>query len=632
MKTTIYILSFLFLLSLSLKSQNASVKWLGILKTSKVDTVRIEAFNELAKIYAQTNLPLARRYADSALLEINFAEKKMKNSSSFYDKHKGMSYNTISHIGYQQGRFNEAIEYCLKTIRIFEKFNDTLNISRLYSSLSQILSSIGNNIDALYYIKKAILIDEQYYYKHVGKESGDVDLIGSYVNLTNTFLGLGLYDSTLHYCKKALTLTDTGVKNVDLGLVYINMGAAYGELNKFELAINYTKKALDIYTYLGLPEFKSLAYSNLSELFVLTKQYSKALEYSNHSEKINLINQFGDNLLNTYKIKATIYNYLSDSKNEILYLKKHAYLKDSLSQQNHTIQMEELKTQYETEKKEQEIVTLSKDNRIKDLQLETDAATKNKLIIIIVSITITLVLLIWLALSLSKTIKERKIAYIKLQEKNIEIQHQGEKLSQQAKLISKYKSQMNPHFVFNALNSIQGLILNNEKDKTIQNIQLLSTLMRQTLNNSENDLINLLNEIDYLSSYIEFEKQKLRSDFNFKIETPEEAAEIMIPPMMIQPFIENSIKHADLINTKNALVYLKISIENSFLKVVIGDNGKGFDTTKKLPFKDLHAIKIIQSRLALLFQTENFYFDVLSKPQLEQGTEIRFYLPLNYKY
>lgn len=625
-----HILFFIFLGSYCLlNGQDQAKKWNAILKTSETDTIRIEAYNELAKFYAETDLPKARKYADSALLEISLAEKQSKNLPPIYEKYKGMSYNTISHIDFQQGKFSDAIENCLKNIRIFEKFKDTVNTSRLYSSLSQILNSIGNNKDALFYIRKAVKMDEAYYYLHKDEDIVQADLIGSYINLTNTFLTLTMYDSTLFYCGKALALIDTGKITVDLGLVYINIGAANGELKNYPLAILYTQKALNIYKTLGLLELTSLSYSNLSELYMLTNDFGKALQYANLSEDINKANLFNDNLLNNYSIKAKIYSALKDPQNEILYLKKHAALKDSLLQQNHAIQMEELKTQYETEKKETEIIKLSAENKIQDLQL-------NRFIIIIISTVVVLLLVIGLAFFLIKTIRDRKKAYIKLQEKNIEIQKQGEQLSEQAKLISKYQSQMNPHFVFNALNSIQGTVLNDEKDKTINRLQLLSQLMRQTLNNSENDSITLEAEINYLKTYVEFEKQKLGKDLKFEIELPEDYADILIPPMMIQPFIENSIKHAGLQNVKDACIMLRIMAENDLLKIFIKDNGEGFEVKDNSFLKKSHALKIIQSRLQLLFATKkessHIYFEIKSKPELERGTEIKFYLPLNFKY
>ncbi len=601
----------------------------NVIQTSTIDTLRIEAYNQLAIAFVQTDLYTSKKYADSALLEISEAEKQSKKLSPIYEKYKGMAYNTISRIYYQQGKFNDAIQNCLKTIKIFEAFNDTINTSKLYGSLSQILNSIGNNKDALIYIKKALAIDEAYYHSHPQNKATIVDLVGTYINLTNTFLTLTLYDSCLYYSNKALSLIDTTVKSEDLGLVYTNIGAAYGNQQKYPLAIEYTQKALALYLELNLPENTSIAYSNLAELFLGLKDYNKALLYSNLSEEINRANAFGDNLLNNFGIKANIYGELGDSKNEILYLKKHAQLKDSLLEQNHAIQMEELKTQYETEKKEIEIVKLSADNKIQELRL-------NRFIIIIISTIVVVLLLIGLAFFLTKTIRERKKAYIKLQEKNIEIQKQGEQLSEQAKLISKYQSQMNPHFVFNALNSIQGSVLNDDKDKTIDRLQLLSQLMRQTLNNSENDHISLQAEIKYLQTYIEFEKQKFVNGLKFDIEYPEDYADILVPPMMIQPFIENAIKHAGLQDLKDACITLKISIKDDLLTVFIKDNGQGFDTKDGSVLKNSHALKIIQSRLQLLFITEkesnNIHFEIKSKPTLERGTEILFYLPLNYKY
>jgi LytS/YehU family sensor histidine kinase len=296
---------------------------------------------------------------------------------------------------------------------------------------------------------------------------------------------------------------------------------------------------------------------------------------------------------------------------------------------NHINQIEELKTQYETEKKENEIVKLNKDNRIQELQLEKDAATKNRLMIIIAATILVLIIVGSMAGFLYKTVQEKKKAFVQLQ-------IQSEELNRQSRLISKYQSQMNPHFVFNALNSIQGTVITDEKEKTIDRLQLLSQLMRQTLNNSENENISLDTEIKYLQTYIKFEKEKLNSALKFEVKYPEDHSDILIPPMMIQPFIENAIKHAGLKQINHPLIGLDIIVENGFLKVHIKDNGEGFDAKDSSVLKNSHAIKMIRSRLQLLFLTENnssnLRFEIISKPVLERGTEVKFYLPLKYKY
>ncbi|MEO6302249.1 MAG: histidine kinase, partial [Bacteroidia bacterium] len=462
-------------------------------------------------------------------------------------------------------------------------------------------------------------------------------LATAYLNLGSDFGDLKNYDSSLYYLNKSLILLDTNEKSDNLGLIYIGMAHVNRKLKKYSIAIRYNQSALNVYLDLGIPESTSVAYNGLSELYYELKNYPKALEYLNLAEEINKANLLNDDLLTGYENKAKVYEKLNDPKNEILYLKKHADLKDSILKENHNIQIIELQTQYETEKKEKEIIKLNKDNKIQELQLEKDSETTKLLTTIIISVVLVLLLLGVLTAFLIKTINERKKAYIKLQEKNIEIQSQGEKLNKQSKLIARYQSQMNPHFIFNALNNIQGFVINNEKEKTINQLQLFSTLMRQTLNNSENETISLEKEINYLKTYLDFEQQRFENKIEMEVVCTEDTDGILIPPMMIQPFIENVFKHAGLQTITDARIILEISIEENLLKIEIKDNGKGIDLSNDSLIKNSHAISIIRSRLQILFQASNLeikkdYFSITSKPILDRGTVIKFYLPLVYKY
>ncbi|MCE3227298.1 MAG: putative Signal transduction histidine kinase, LytS [Bacteroidetes bacterium] len=620
---------------ISLKGQRQIDSLKKLLRETTFDTIRIEAYNNLAIQYANLDLFVARRYADSALYEISRAQSKPENISPFYEKNKGQSYNTISHIVFQQGKYNESIKYILSTIKIFEKFNDSRNLSRLYSTLAIILKSIGNYKDALLYINIAKKLDEAAYFAKNKNKNVTIDLMGTYLNMGGIFFDLNRHDSSLHYSRKALAMMDSTEKNEDTGLLYTNIGGSYRNLGQYKVANYYAQKALDAYLHIGYPEGTAMAYANFAENYLGLKEYKKALYYVNLSEEINVANLLADDLLANYDTKSKIYAGLNDSKNQIFYLNKYIDLKDSLSKLNHTREMEELKTQYETEKKEVEITKLSKDNEIQELQLEKNRAVRNRLIIIIVAIAVVVILLVLLSVFLTKNIRERKKAYSELQEKNTEIQSQSEKLSHQAKLISKYQSQMNPHFIFNALNNIQGFVMNNQKEKTVTQLQLFSDLMRQTLKNSETETITLEKEITYLKLYTAFEGERFQNKIKFGYEIPEETDAILVPPMMIQPFIENAFKHAGLQNVENAFIHLRIEEKDKLLTIEITDNGKGIEN--KNIIQTSHALSIISSRLKILFEAQKMqmkeeYFQIISKPYLPVGTTIRICLPLMYKY
>ena len=139
--------------------------------------------------------------------------------------------------------------------------------------------------------------------------------------------------------------------------------------------------------------------------------------------------------------------------------------------------------------------------------------------------------------------------------------------------------QMNPHFIFNVLNGIKALGNTGKIDELNKTISQFSVLLRSILNNSRKEEISLQEEIDYLKNYIELEQNMSSKLFTFQIHTnlnnidPEE---ILIPSMLIQPFVENAIKHGIQVN-KKGLITICFFIKNNFLNCSVIDNGIGID-------------------------------------------------------
>ena len=170
------------------------------------------------------------------------------------------------------------------------------------------------------------------------------------------------------------------------------------------------------------------------------------------------------------------------------------------------------------------------------------------------------------------------------------------------------KAQMNPHFIFNAINAIQSFILSSNVDKALYYLSLFSRLVRKTLENASKEFIPLGEELEYLNYYLELEKMRFEGQFNTKLEIdPELPLETtMIPPMIIQPFIENAIKHGLLRLDKVGTLKLFVKkIDDNQYKFIIEDNGIGrasADEFKKSEGKahTSKGMEITNTRLRLL--------------------------------
>ncbi len=140
------------------------------------------------------------------------------------------------------------------------------------------------------------------------------------------------------------------------------------------------------------------------------------------------------------------------------------------------------------------------------------------------------------------------------------------------------RAQMNPHFIFNCLHSIQSFILDNDSEKANKYLSQFASLIRQTLENSLQSFILLAEEIKYLSTYLQLEQMRSESKFEYRIETEAglPTATISIPVMVLQPFVENAVRHGvQSVNDRTGLINIHFSTNDQQLVCRIEDNGIG---------------------------------------------------------
>ena len=203
--------------------------------------------------------------------------------------------------------------------------------------------------------------------------------------------------------------------------------------------------------------------------------------------------------------------------------------------------------------------------------------------------------------------------------------------------ITAIQSQMNPHFIFNALNSIQALVLKGDTDNSYGYINKFSHLMRRTLSNSEKDGIPLDEEIDLLTNYLELEKLRFREEFTYRIDC-EVDDDVYIPPMLLQPFVENSIIHGLLPKEGHKELHITFEQDGSAIRCTIVDNGIGRMRAKEMAKRrnDDHnsfATRSIDNRLKLLKKkfgnTLGYrFFDLTDEAGSVIGTKLTVTLPI----
>ena len=226
----------------------------------------------------------------------------------------------------------------------------------------------------------------------------------------------------------------------------------------------------------------------------------------------------------------------------------------------------------------------------------------------------------------------------KLQRKNKEEQ---ERLQIENHLLSlEHKAlrlQMNPHFIFNVLNGIKAMGVHNP-EKMNTTINSFATLLRETLYNSRRDEISLQEEVQTLEHYIKVEQLMAPATFTYAINVNSELdpQEILIPPMLIQPFVENAIRHGILKGKQAGVLQIEFKTDTSFLYCSVTDNGIGIFTSQQAKTKTDHqsmALQVTKERLASISGKNALEIKELKKEdQTVAGTAITFKIPLETDY
>ena len=202
------------------------------------------------------------------------------------------------------------------------------------------------------------------------------------------------------------------------------------------------------------------------------------------------------------------------------------------------------------------------------------------------------------------------------------------------------RSQMNPHFIFNSLNSIQYFVLKNEPKEAYTYLTKFSSLMRMILQNARVKYISLHEEYEWLSTYLELEKLRMEQQLDFSITIDEslDPKRTFVPSMLVQPYVENAIVHGLLPKQNNRVLTIRFTRKNKNLQCVIEDNGIGRDKSAELNAQRTkkhksQGIRVTSERLKVLTQDrdespEFFIKDLFDENGEASGTRVTLILPI----
>jgi len=404
----------------------------------------------------------------------------------------------------------------------------------------------------------------------------DVDDLGFYGRL---YYALGEYNKALVYFSTGYRASRNSSHKISLASHAVNLSNTYIKLKNFPKAIYYANEAVAVSREIDALFVLKNATGALAGIYRATKNYKKAYEY------------------------------------DLLY----KTLSDSLAPEDYRRKLSLIQIQHELEGQQQLAQLLSKENLVKQQTLKIQqqqlmqASLLKKVLIGSFCAFVLLSFFVFRNIMLKrKNEKDRLERQLELQQletekARIEFRQQSAELEMQA-----LRAQMNPHFIFNCLSSINRYILINRTEEASAYLTKFSRLIRMALHNSEKPLVTLENELEALRLYLDLERLRFKNAFNYSVAFVNaiDINAVYIPPMLIQPFAENAIWHGLMHKQGVGLLEIQLCAENKTLTCVIMDNGIGRNMSGELNTRTVEknksmGVEITRGRLALLNRSRN---------------------------
>jgi tetratricopeptide (TPR) repeat protein len=477
-----------------------------------------------------------------------------------------------------------------------------------------------------------------------------------YLGIAYVYNSLKKNSEYQEFLKKAMESSIADKDTTNLLMSYFRLGSSLTENDRnFELADSLLRKCIEVAAIKKDTMFFGLAWANLGWNFYVEQRYDSAITCYNRSLFYSLAEKRYSTSANSYGNLGTIYRDLGETEKALyyydraivqgksgddayimswvyrdmseMYLRNHdttnAYLNyvnfktysDIDLQRTNSKGLDEASARYEADSHRKEVELLSLKLRNQRLIMYGSSG--------LFLLTISVILLIY---NRSKINAKRKISEM------------DRRISEVT--LANLRQQMNPHFIFNTLNSIQYYMYQHDKLATNNYLTKFSSLMRKVLENSQHTAIPLRDELDALQLYLDLEKIRFKDKFNYLISVDDEIDPLMykIPTMLIQPYVENSICHGLMPADYNGQIKIDVRLEKNYLACTIEDNGIGREAAmeKKAKQNGNHnslGTQITSSRLDIVNALcgtclKTIYSDLKDDNGIPMGTKVEIHIPI----
>ncbi|MCF6306335.1 MAG: histidine kinase [Flavobacteriaceae bacterium] len=538
------------------------------------------------------------------LLGLSYLKKGVLDSAAIYFHHAIDFINDSIYFERQGNYFEKAWD----TYDKLDKYGDCLTVSNKFKSLLNVNKQY-RSLSWAYYFEESIYIKMKDFKKalkvnnlriKIAKEKDTSNIISAlfanakinYYYLNNKKIAFTYIDSIAN--NYPLTFNQKDYINNEIGVFYYWEGKYKKALTHYLISLTNAKKTKD--------KIKIVTkYNNIAEVYLELKKNNSAKLY------LDSVGFIGINNIGKHQQKSFLKHSLRLAVNTNKDIKKITNFLDSIYIYQNNLYIN---------KYNNELVSLKKSYRKEKILTQINKKSELENVKLKAFITIIILLLFLLTTIALLVIRQRKLNFEK------------HKLQLQQRLL---RSQLNPHFMFNTLYAIQNLI-DKEPKKSTNYLMKFSRLLRLILDNSLHNYVLLEDELDSLTKYMELQLLRFPKMFYYKINLMNFEKEdlLYIPPMLIQPFVENSIEHGFRNIDYLGEIIINLSLQSKNILCIIEDNGIGLNNTKE-KFKKSTSMSLIASFIEKSTKTK---INIINKNKIKDkagnGLYIEFLIPFKY--
>ncbi len=474
---------------------------------------------------------------------------------------------------------------------------------------ASVLSNLGNiHADLKEYdqaiSKYSLLLNQS---KKLENKSNQIKAL---TNIAIIYNDTGRQTDGIAYLEKALLLAKEEKNAFFEAAITNNLGLAYKGLREYEKSLEYYRKSIEIAIKIDNNYIEASALNSIGKVSVLLGDYEQAGIHGKQalalSQKIGTIEWEAD----SWKVLSTVYEHEGNANAALDAYKNYIIFRDSVIGEEKKADIARKEMQYELEQQEE----------ASQLALEKQTRAKNTYFFSGITIIIAAVLAYFLYKRKRDRLERNSIEEFKAKVTETELKA--------------LRSQMNPHFIFNALNSISDYMEKHNVEQANDYLMKFAKLTRAILENSEKKWISLQEDLELMELYIEIENLRLQNKLHYQIEVDEaiDVENTMVPPLMLQPFIENSIWHGIAPKKGQGNLVVQIIKDNDMICCAIDDDGVGRKKSGSTPQKnDSLGIKITKNRLEILNQFRKLKGSIKMLDKVE-GLRVELKLPLELRF